>query len=69
VTLSSPRWKDDDLTPFEALQRTIGYSLVSHSLMNGRTPGEAVSRMRPDIRKALSELRSDDVEDIRLPGG
>lgn len=64
----SPRWKDEELTPRKALEATIGRAMLSSTHRNGPggKPGVVVARMGDKYRKALAELRSEDLQDVRV---
>jgi len=59
------RTQSEEPTPVEALESTL--NVVIGTITNGPRgrPGEVVSRMPERIRKALRELRSSDVADVR----
>lgn len=67
MIVTSPRWKDEELKPEDALRQAIGYSLITSIHRNGPRgiPGQIIGRMPERVRKALSELRSEDIQDVR----
>jgi hypothetical protein len=55
-------------TPIEALEKAISKALISacDHRHNPGVPGQIVSKMPKEVREALKELKSSDIETIRL---
>ena len=64
--VTSPRWKDEEVAPRDALEATIFRAIViNHRNGPCGKPGEVVGKMSEKYRKALSELRAEDIQDVR----